>query len=97
MQCRQCGAAMAQTGKDTFSGREIREYECRSCGHSDWEDTGPALWQILADAREEDEAAKQAASQTRVEPKQDEPKPFGTGLVWSRFAARLSGWLRRKH
>ncbi len=56
MQCRNCGAMMDFRGKDTFSGREIREYSCRTCGHDDWEDTGQAMWAILHEAREADEA-----------------------------------------
>jgi hypothetical protein len=58
MQCDKCGSEMHQTEKDTSSGRDIREYVCPQCGHSDWEDRGKALWQILSDAREEDEAAR---------------------------------------
>jgi len=58
MICTKCGAAMDQTDKSTFTGREIREYACRSCGHTDWEDCGTALWQILHDDREEFEAAQ---------------------------------------
>ena len=56
MQCTKCGTKMDFTGKDTFSGREIREYRCRACGHDDWEDTGQAMWEILHEAREADEA-----------------------------------------
>jgi len=56
MTCTKCGAMMDFTGKDTFSGREIREYICRTCGHDDWEDTGQAMWAILHEAREADEA-----------------------------------------
>jgi hypothetical protein len=65
MVCTKCGAAMAETGKDTFSGREIREYACRSCGHTDWEDCGVALWQVLHDANEaaKAEAAKAEAAE----------------------------------
>jgi len=44
MQCEKCGAMMDFRGKDTFSGREIREYICRACGHDDWEDNGQAMW-----------------------------------------------------
>lgn len=62
MICANCGATMHQTDKNTMTGRVIREYECGNCGHSDWEDDGVALWQILHDARELDDA--EAASQT---------------------------------
>jgi hypothetical protein len=57
MTCAKCGATMRLEEKDTSSGRDIREYKCSECGHSDWEDRGPALWQILHDAREESAAA----------------------------------------
>ena len=56
MNCAKCGEAMRMTEKDTSSGRDIREYVCPGCGYSDWEDVGPALWQILSDAREEAKA-----------------------------------------
>ncbi len=49
---------MKPAGKDTSSGRDIREYECSKCGHCDWEDQGEALWQILSNGRERDEAEK---------------------------------------
>jgi hypothetical protein len=55
--------------KDTSSGRDIREYVCSSCGYSDWEDTGPALWQILSDYREKSETTKP------VKPQPDEVPP----------------------
>jgi len=47
---------MRMTEKDTSSGRDIREYQCPGCGHSDWEENGIALWKILSDDREEAEA-----------------------------------------
>jgi len=58
MICSKCGEEMRMTEKDTSSGRDIREYLCDSCGHSDWEDNGKALWQILHDDREEARAAQ---------------------------------------
>ncbi len=58
MTCTKCGATMRLEEKDTSSGRDIREYKCSECGHSDWEDRGPALWQILHDARENSAAAQ---------------------------------------
>jgi hypothetical protein len=62
MICTECGELMDQTDKNTFTGRVIREYACRKCGHTDWEDEGVALWQVLHDARERDEAAAAARS-----------------------------------
>ena len=38
--------------KNTFTGREMREYRCQSCGHQVIEDCGVALWQVLHDANE---------------------------------------------
>lgn len=65
MICAKCGNPMRQTDKNTFSGRDIREYKCAHCGHEDWEDRGTAMWQILQDAHRTDEAdaaARLAAS-----------------------------------
>lgn len=53
--CSDCGGEMDQIEKTTFSGRDMREYQCRKCGKTSIEDHGPALWQILSDAREEEE------------------------------------------
>jgi hypothetical protein len=81
---------MDQTDKNSFSGRVIREYLCRKCGHTDWEDDGVALWQVLHDAREEDEAeaaARRVAATGLESPgsavaQQPEPKRSR----WQRFA-----------
>jgi hypothetical protein len=57
------------TDKNTFTGRDIREYKCDACGYEDWEDRGTALWQILSDDRKEFEAEKAApedATSTRL-------------------------------
>ena len=71
MNCTKCGEAMRMVEKDTSSGRDIREYVCPGCGYSDWEDTGPALWQILSDFREKTEAAESKP----VNPPPDEAPP----------------------
>ena len=70
MICKKCGASMDQTDKNTFTGRVIREYACRKCGHTDWEDDGVALWQALEDLQEKSEAklAAQAADLPQCEP-----------------------------
>jgi hypothetical protein len=67
MQCTKCGAKMDFSGKDTFSGREIREYRCRACGHDDSEDTGQALWEIMHEARVADdvEAREKAIAEAK--------------------------------
>jgi DNA-directed RNA polymerase subunit RPC12/RpoP len=54
MNCPNCGGEMDQIEKTTFTGREMREYECRKCGKKEIVDCGPALWQILHDANEEE-------------------------------------------
>lgn len=46
---------MDQIEKTTFTGREMREYECRKCGRKEIVDCGPALWQILSDANKAEE------------------------------------------
>jgi ribosomal protein S27AE len=79
MICTRCGESMRMTEKDTSSGRDVREYLCPGCGYSDWEDSGPALWQILSDDREEFEAAK--ARQTPPAPQQPPPISLGRRLL----------------
>ena len=93
MQCKKCGAEMVMTEKDTSSGRDMREYTCRQCGHSDWEEYGTALWKILSDDREEAAAAAKArvAAGTALT---DAEQPLA-GSRWSRLAARVAGILRR--
>jgi hypothetical protein len=85
---------MTQTEKDTSSGRDIREYKCSRCGHSDWEDRGRALWQILHDDREEFEASKAILTPTKAPDSQTEapqPKPHSASSLWGRFRALFTG------
>ena len=85
MICTKCGAVMDQTDKNTFTGREIREYACRSCGHTDWEDCGKALWQILHDDREEFEASQVSKARPgapNIRPKADQPAQRS---IWQRI------------
>jgi DNA-directed RNA polymerase subunit M/transcription elongation factor TFIIS len=92
MDCAKCGNSMRMTDKNTFTGRDIREYRCDACGYEDWEDRGPALWQILSDDREEFEAAK-AAREAAADPdsQADPPQSKQTPAIsrWSRFLAWL--------
>jgi len=96
MKCACCGAEMNQTEKDTSSGRDIREYECPECGHPDWEDLGKALWQILSDGREEDEAEKTSQAQpgSRDSHIEAEPRPADSG--WGRLRAWFTLLFARK-
>lgn len=94
MTCAQCGETMTQTEKDTSSGRDIREYKCPHCGHSDWEVRGPALWQILHDDREECEASKTTLTPTSTPDSQTEaprPKHLSASSLWGRFRALFTG------
>lgn len=81
MTCAKCGATMRLSEKDTSSGRDIREYACSACGHSDWEDRGPALWQILHDDAQERLAATPppapvlVQANAQLQPNQPKPKP----------------------
>ncbi len=89
MICSKCGKEMRQTDKNTFTGRDIREYLCDGCGHSDWEDRGKALWQILSDDREEFEAAR--ANRAFADAPGQHPQT-GQGLaisLWNRVRAWL--------
>jgi transposase-like protein len=56
--CPKCGGPSDFVEKNTFTGQEIREYRCESCGHLFAEYGGTALWQVLHDANE---AAAEAA------------------------------------
>ena len=92
MICSKCGEAMRMTEKDTSSGRDIREYLCDSCGHSDWEDNGTALWQILHDDRVEFLAAQ--ANRPPVDAPDapvaiPEAERALAGTAWKRFLAWL--------
>lgn len=89
MLCAKCGKTMRMTEKDTSSGRDIREYLCDDCGHTDWEDNGTALWQALHDYREAEEAnlLTPAAQPAPEKPHQEAPRS-----IWG----RLRGWLTNR-
>jgi predicted RNA-binding Zn-ribbon protein involved in translation (DUF1610 family) len=53
--CSACGGEMDQIEKTTFSGRDMREFECRKCGKKEIMDYGDALWKILSDANNPEE------------------------------------------
>ena len=46
---------MDQIEKTTFTGRDMREYQCPKCGRREILDCGKALWQILSEANEENQ------------------------------------------
>jgi hypothetical protein len=87
MVCTQCGALMDQTDKNSFTGRVIREYLCGQCGHSDWEDDGVALWQVLHDSneREIEAQAQQAADAPALQPAVIEPPAKASPSLWRRL------------
>jgi hypothetical protein len=89
MICTKCGALMDQTDKNTMTGRVIREYLCRNCGHTDWEDDGVALWKVLHDAREEDEAEAAAQVTANAQPESKPPSRSPRISLWQRFASLL--------
>ncbi len=60
MKCPDCGADMDLVEKTTFTGRELREYRCGPCQKNVIDHGGPALWQILSDAREQAEQERRA-------------------------------------
>ena len=51
--CPDCAIEMHQIEKTTFTGRDMREYQCPKCGRKQIIDRGKALWQILSEANEE--------------------------------------------
>ncbi|MGO9775590.1 MAG: hypothetical protein ACLQGT_15985 [Terracidiphilus sp.] len=92
MICSKCGEEMRMTEKDTSSGRDIREYRCDGCGHSDWEDNGTALWQILHDDREKFLAAaasRNSAQAPGVQPEAPQTGRPPVGSMWKRIIAWL--------
>ena len=50
--CPDCGTEMDQIDKTTFTGRDMREYQCPKCGRTLILDRGKALWEILSEANE---------------------------------------------
>jgi predicted RNA-binding Zn-ribbon protein involved in translation (DUF1610 family) len=52
--CPDCGIEMDQIEKTTFTGRDMREYQCPKCGRTQIVDRGKALWEILSEAREKE-------------------------------------------
>jgi predicted RNA-binding Zn-ribbon protein involved in translation (DUF1610 family) len=44
---------MNQIERTTFTGRDMREYQCPKCGRNEIIDCGKALWQILSEANGE--------------------------------------------
>ena len=93
MLCQKCGAQMAFAGKDTFSGREIREYRCPACGHEDSEDRGVAMWVYMQDASREgreDEAAKaHLFADSLADSHAQLPEPR-SGSIWARLLTLLA-------
>ncbi|HLK06920.1 MAG TPA: hypothetical protein VKV30_03220 [Candidatus Angelobacter sp.] len=51
--CPNCAIEMDQIERTTFTGRDMREYQCPKCGRKQIVDCGKALWQILSEANEE--------------------------------------------
>lgn len=52
--CPDCNVEMDQIEKTTFSGRDMREYQCPKCGRKQIVDRGKALWAILSEANNPD-------------------------------------------
>jgi transposase-like protein len=48
--CPDCGIEMDQIEKTTFTGRDMREFQCPRCKRTQIVDYGEALWKILSDA-----------------------------------------------
>jgi hypothetical protein len=51
--CPDCAIEMQQIEKTTFTGRDMREYQCLKCGRKQIIDYGKALWEILSEANED--------------------------------------------
>jgi predicted RNA-binding Zn-ribbon protein involved in translation (DUF1610 family) len=46
---------MEQIEKTTFTGRDMREYQCPRCGRKQIIDCGKALWEILSEANQQED------------------------------------------
>jgi hypothetical protein len=55
-----CGKEMVLIDKTTMTGNDMRTYRCETCEEEHVVNFGKALWQILSDAREEEEARKKS-------------------------------------
>jgi predicted RNA-binding Zn-ribbon protein involved in translation (DUF1610 family) len=44
--CPDCAIEMHQIEKTTFTGRDMREYQCPKCGRKQIVDCGKALWRF---------------------------------------------------
>jgi hypothetical protein len=53
--CPTCGREMDLIDRTTFTGNDMRTYRCEHCQLERIRNFGPALWQILSDAREAEE------------------------------------------
>ena len=62
--CPKCRGPLERIEKETFTGRDLRTYKCRSCGHTFDRDVGPAMWKAMEEAMEEEQ-----------DPKRDSPDP----------------------
>jgi len=51
--CSDCSLEMQQIERTTFTGRDMREYQCPQCGRKQIVDCGKALWEMLSEANEE--------------------------------------------
>ena len=55
-QCSVCGREMELIEKTTMTGNDMRTYRCAHCQREEVVDFGKALWQVLSEAREKDDA-----------------------------------------
>ena len=53
--CPDCAVEMDQIERTTFTGRDMREYQCPKCGRKQIVDCGKALWEILSEANRKDD------------------------------------------
>jgi DNA-directed RNA polymerase subunit RPC12/RpoP len=63
--CPHCGGDLQFLEKDTFSGREYREYRCLKCGELVTVGGGVALWQRLHDANEQGDKQRVRSSKRK--------------------------------
>ena len=56
-QCPVCGREMRLVERTTMTGDDMRTYRCGHCRQEHIVNFGTALWKVLSDAKERDEAS----------------------------------------
>jgi hypothetical protein len=70
-ECPRCGGQL-YSEKTTFTGEVMRDYYCPNCKWQETINDGPALWQVISDARHEQSERGEATQQLINDPDNSE-------------------------